>query len=334
MKALSIHAAEDLRWQDVPEVEPGEGEVRLRIAYVGICGSDLHYYFHGANGAFVLREPMTPGHELSAVVDLDPSGEFSPGTPVTVHPARYGRRIEGLEDRPHVWPGGSYLGSASTWPHTQGAAAEHLLVDRDMLRRLPEELPLRRAALAEPLGVALRALTVAGDVAGARTLVLGAGPIGLLVVAALAHRGAASITVGDVRGEPLERAAALGATRTLRVDREGPQAADYDLVFECSSAPVSLTSALEAVSHGGTVVQVGVLPDQDIGVNLAPLLSKEARLLGSWRFVDEIDEAVTMLAADARFDEVVTHVVPMAEAEAAFDTAKDSSRSAKVLLEI
>src|SRR5699024_5738554 len=167
--------------------------------------------------------------------------------------------------------------------------------------------------LAEPLGVALRALTVAGDVAGARTLVLGAGPIGLLVVAALAHRGAASITVGDVRGEPLERAAALGATRTLRVDREGPQAADYDLVFECSSAPVSLTSALEAVSHGGTVVQVGVLPDQDIGVNLAPLLSKETRLLGSWRFVDEIDEAVTMLAADARFDEVVTHVVPMAE---------------------
>src|SRR5699024_5306746 len=213
------------------------------------------------------REPLVPGHELSAVVDADPSGEFAPGTPVTVHPARYGRRIEGLEDRPHVWPGGSYLGSASTWPHTQGAAAEHLLVDRDMLRRLPEELPLRRAALAEPLGVALRALTVAGDVAGARTLVLGAGPIGLLVVAALAHRGAASITVGDVRGEPLERAAALGATRTLRVDREGPQAADYDLVFECSSAPVSLTSALEAVSHGGTVVQVGVLPDQDIGVN-------------------------------------------------------------------
>src|SRR5690606_3963013 len=98
MKALSIHAAEDLRWQDVPEVEPGEGEVRLRIAYVGICGSDLHYYFHGANGAFVLREPMTPGHELSAVVDLDPSGEFAPGTPVTVHPARYGRSAPGIED--------------------------------------------------------------------------------------------------------------------------------------------------------------------------------------------------------------------------------------------
>ena len=70
MKALSIHAAEDIRWEDVPDVEPGPDQVRLRIAYVGICGSDLHYYYNGANGAFVITEPLTPGHELSAVVDL------------------------------------------------------------------------------------------------------------------------------------------------------------------------------------------------------------------------------------------------------------------------
>jgi len=334
MKALAIHAAEDLRLEDRPEVEPGPEQVRLRVKYVGICGSDLHYYFHGANGEYVVREPLVPGHELSAVVDLDPSGEFAPGTPVTVHPAGYGRPIAGLEDRPHVWPGGSYLGSASTWPHTQGAAAEHLLVQRSSLRRLPEGLPLERAALAEPLGVALRALTVAGDVTGKRTLVLGSGPIGLLVVAALAHRGAASITAGDLRDEPLQRATALGATQALRVDQDAPETAGYDLVFECSSAPASVTSALHAVAHGGTVVQVGILPDAEIPVNLAPLLSKEARLLGSWRFVDEIDDAVDMLAADARFDEVVTHVLPMTAAEEAFATAKDSFRSAKVLLQI
>lgn len=334
MKALAIHGAEDIRLEDRPEVTPGPEQVRIRVKYVGICGSDLHYYFHGANGEFVVREPLVPGHELSAVVDLDPSGEFAPGTPVTVHPARYGEPIEGLADRPHVWPGGSYLGSASTWPHTQGAAAEHLVVDRSSLRRLPEGLPLERAALAEPLGVALRALTVAGEVAGKSTLVLGSGPIGLLVVAALAHRGAASITAGDLRDEPLERATALGATTTLRVDQDAPEQAGYDLVFECSSAPVSLTSAIRAVAHGGVVVQVGILPNAEIAVNLAPMLSKEAQLIGSWRFVDEIDEAVAMLATDPRFDDVVTHVLPMTEAVQAFEMARDSSRSAKVLLQI
>src|SRR5690625_7620688 len=104
MKALAIHAAEDIRLEDRPEVEPGPEQVRLRVKYVGICGSDLHYYFHGANGEYVVRQPLVPGHELSAVVDLDPSGEFAPGTPVTVHPATYGQPVDGLADRPHVWP--------------------------------------------------------------------------------------------------------------------------------------------------------------------------------------------------------------------------------------
>ena len=90
MKALAIHGKEDIRWEDRGDPEPGDGEVRLRVGYVGICGSDLHYYFYGANGENVVREPFTPGHELSALVDLDPSGRYPTGSPVTVHPARYG----------------------------------------------------------------------------------------------------------------------------------------------------------------------------------------------------------------------------------------------------
>ena len=120
MKTLFIHGREDIRLEDVPTPEPGPGEVRLRIAYVGVCGSDLHYYFNGANGAFVVEEPMAPGHEVSGVVDLDPSGKLASGTPVTVHPATFGEPIPGIEDKRHLFPGGSYLGSASTHPHTQG----------------------------------------------------------------------------------------------------------------------------------------------------------------------------------------------------------------------
>ena len=334
MKALSIHAAGDMRLEDVPEVEPGEGQVRLKVAYVGICGSDLHYYYNGANGAFVITEPLIPGHELSAVVDLDPSGELAPGTPVTVHPARYGTSAPGIEDRPHLWPGGDYLGSASVIPHRQGAAVEHLIMDRENIRVLPESLPLRRGALAEPLAVSLHAVTVAGDVTGKDCLVLGAGPIGLLAVAALLHRGASSVHVTDVRPEPLERAAALGAQRTLRVPEEAPANNAYDVVLECSGAPVSLSSAVQAVRPAGIIVQVAILPNQEIPVNLASLVAKEVQLRGTQRFDTEIDEAIELLAQDARFDAVVTQVVPVAEAETAFATAKDASRSAKVLLEL
>lgn len=334
MKALSIHAAGDMRLEDVPEVEPGEGQVRLKVAYVGICGSDLHYYYNGANGAFVITEPLIPGHELSAVVDLDPSGELAPGTPVTVHPARYGTSAPGIEDRPHLWPGGDYLGSASVTPHRQGAAVEHLVIERENIRVLPESLPLRRGALAEPLAVSLHAVTIAGDVTGKDCLVLGAGPIGLLAVAALLHRGASSVHVTDVRPEPLERAAVLGAQRTLRVPEEAPANNAYDVVLECSGAPVSLSSAVQAVRPAGIIVQVAILPNQDIPVNLASLVAKEVQLRGTQRFDTEIDEAIELLAQDARFDAVVTQVVPVAEAETAFATAKDASRSAKVLLEL
>ena len=79
---------------------------------------------------------------------------LAPGTPVTIHPATFGTPEPGIEDRPHLWPNGAYLGSASTWPHTQGGMSEFLVVGKHMLRTLPATLPLRRAALAEPLAVA------------------------------------------------------------------------------------------------------------------------------------------------------------------------------------
>ncbi|PWH07240.1 L-idonate 5-dehydrogenase [Brachybacterium endophyticum] len=332
MKSLVIHGAEDIRLEEQPVPEVVAGQVRLRVQYVGICGSDLHYYYLGRNGENHVREPFVPGHELSATVDLDPSGELAPGTPVTVHPARYGPEVAGLQDRPHLWPGGDYLGSAGVFPHRQGAATELLVVDRDMVRVLPEGLPLRRAALAEPLAVSIHAVVIAGDVSGKPALVLGAGPIGLLAVAALRRAGASEIVVGDVRPEPLARAEALGATRTVLVTEEQIEPGSFPVVLECSAAPVSLGSAVRAVAPGGIVVQVGILPDQEISVNLAPLLAKEAELRGTFRFSTEIDDAIALLAEDPSLEDVVTQVVPAADATDAFATARDAARSAKVLL--
>lgn len=332
MRAAFIDAKDVLEVREVDVPQPGEGQVRLRVDFVGICGSDLHYYFEGANGEYAVREPLIPGHELSGRVDLDPSGRFAAGTPVTVHPARFGAPSAGIEDEPHLWAGGSYLGSASTWPHTQGAMSEYMIVESDMVRMLPDELSIRRASLAEPLGVALHAAARVGDLTGARVLVSGAGPIGLLAIVAAQERGAAHVTVSDVLPETLERASALGADRTIRVGVDDMPREEFDVVFECSGAPVAISSAGVAVRKRGTIVQVGMVPNEPRPVNLAPIISKEVTLIGTFRFRDEVDAAVEVLARRDDVEAVITHEFPIADAARAFAVARDGRVSGKVVV--
>ncbi|MEP6980590.1 MAG: alcohol dehydrogenase catalytic domain-containing protein, partial [Nakamurella sp.] len=172
MKALVVHGAGDLRIDETDIGEPGEGQVLVRMTHGGICGSDLHYYRHGAVGAFTLREPLVLGHEVVGVVDLDPSGSLAAGTPVAIHPATPCTRCpECLAGYRNVCRHARYFGSAASMPHTQGGFSEFMVVRDDQLRRLPEGLPLSRAVLAEPLAVGMHALRRAGGVAGAKVLI-------------------------------------------------------------------------------------------------------------------------------------------------------------------
>ncbi|MCM3694896.1 L-idonate 5-dehydrogenase [Microbacterium oleivorans] len=331
MDAVVIGGKLDLTVTEHPVPVPGEGQVRVRVGYVGICGSDLHYYAEGANGAFVVTEPLVPGHELSGWVDLDPAERLQPGTPVTVHPARFGP--EGSTPvEPHLRPGGSYLGSAATTPHTQGAMSDYLVVDAGMIRALPAELPVRRAVLAEPLAVAVHGARRAGSLAGARVLVSGAGPIGLLALVAAKEAGAASVEITDLLPQPLERALALGADGVHRVGEDEIPADAYDVVLECSGAAPAVSSAIAAVRRRGTVVQIGMLPNQPVGVNVAPLISKEATITGAFRFLDEIDEAIEILARRPEIEAVITHEFGAADAVEAFETARRPADSSKVIV--
>ncbi|QGH68522.1 zinc-binding dehydrogenase [Pseudactinotalea sp. HY158] len=334
MRAAIIHGKGSLEIRELPTPVPAVGQVRLRVTHVGICGSDLHYYVDGANGAFQIREPLVPGHELSGTVDLDPSGRLGAGTPVTVHPATFGTTRPGIDDKPHLWPGGSYLGSASTWPHTQGAMADYLVVDAPMVRRLPDGLPAERAALAEPLAVALHGINQAGGVRGARVLVAGAGPIGLLAMGAALAEGAAEVTVTDVLPGPLRRAEALGATATLDVTTHEVPLEAFDVVLECSGAPASINAGLLAARRAAHYVQLGMVADRPSAINLAPAISKEVTMRGSFRFNDEIDDAIGLLAEDERLGQVVTHTFNLSRVVEAFDTAQDSEGSGKVLVDL
>ncbi|MEV7690502.1 L-idonate 5-dehydrogenase [Streptomyces bungoensis] len=338
MLGCVIHGRGDLRVEELPEPEPGPGQAVVAVRHGGVCGSDLHYWRHGGVGDFRLREPMVLGHEVvGTVVSLGAGAAGpAPGTPVAVHPATpCGLCPECAQRRRNVCRDTRYLGSAARFPHVQGAFAARIAVPAEQLRPLPDGLGLRRAALAEPLSVALHAVRRAGDVAGRHVLVTGAGPIGCLVVAAARAAGAARITVTDLLPEALGYAAVAGADTLVRAgDPEDPGwPAEVDVAVEASGAAAGLDTCLRLVRRGGVVVQLGMLPPGSSPFAGNLLVSREIELRGAFRFDTEFDEALRLLAARGEFDGLISAVVPVRAAEEAFALAADRTRSCKVLLD-
>ncbi|MGW1168848.1 L-idonate 5-dehydrogenase [Streptomyces sp. NPDC001153] len=338
MLGCVIHGAGDLRVAELPVPEPGPGEALVAVRYGGVCGSDLHYWRHGGVGDFRLREPMVLGHEVVGTVVAHGAGAGgpAPGTAVAVHPATpCGRCPECAEGRANLCRDTRYLGSAARFPHVQGGFAERIAVPAGQLRVLPEGLGLRRAALAEPLSVALHAVRRAGHVSGRHVLVTGAGPIGCLVVAAAKAAGAARVTVTDLVPRALGYAAVAGADTLVRADDPGDAGwpGEVDVAVEASGAAAGLDTCLRRVRRGGVVVQLGMLPPGQSPFAGNLLVSREVELRGAFRFDAEFDDALELLAAREEFDGLVSAVVPVREAEDAWVLAADRNRSCKVLLE-
>lgn len=340
MRAVVVHGPGDLRVDEVPAPVAGPGEVVLDVEWGGICGSDLSYWRHGAAGTAVLREPLVLGHEVAGRVRaLGPDVTGVPvGLPVAVHPATPeadGVLPPRLAGRDNLHSRVRYLGSAAFSPHTPGGFAEQLAVRVDQLRPLPAGVDTLHGALAEPLGVALHAVRRAGDVAGRDVLVNGAGPIGALVVAALKHAGARSVVAADLSPASLAVARAVGADGVVDLAAGEPLPDDVELAFEASGAPAALGAVLHAVARGGTLVQVGNLPGEPAPAVLGDLVTREITWVGSYRFVDEISDALLAMAAGLDVSPLVTHRFPLADAAEALRTAADrSTGSSKVLLQL
>ncbi|MGV9350049.1 L-idonate 5-dehydrogenase [Streptomyces spiralis] len=338
MRAVVIHGQGDLRVEDLPVPVPGPGQALVAVRYGGVCGSDLHYWRHGGVGDFRLKEPMVLGHEVvGTVVSYGPGATGPrPGTAVAVHPATpCGACPECAGGRRNICRDTRYLGSAARFPHVQGAFAARVTVPAEQLRPLPAGLAPRRAALAEPLSVALHALRRAGEVAGRHVLVTGAGPIGCLVVAAAKAAGAARVTVTDLLPRALRYASAVGADTVVRADDPDDDGwpPEADVAVEASGVAAGLDTCLRLVRRGGVVVQLGMLPPgrSPFAGNL--VVSREIELRGAFRFDTEFDEALRLLAVEPAFDALLSAVVPVGDAESAFVLAADRDRSCKVLLD-
>ncbi|BCG92453.1 L-idonate 5-dehydrogenase [Mesorhizobium sp. 131-2-1] len=339
MKSIVIHAAKDLRIEDRPVEEPGPGQVLLRLAAGGICGSDLHYYNHGGFGTVRLKEPMILGHEVSGVIEKIGPGVsgLERGQLVAVSPSRpcYSCRYcrEGMHNQCLNM---RFYGSAMPFPHIQGAFREMLVADAPQC--VPADgLSAAEAAMAEPLAVCLHATRRAGEMLGKRVLVTGCGPIGLLAILSARRAGAAEIVAVDITDFTLAMASRAGADKAINThtDPEGlaPYLADkgtFDVLYECSGAAAALAHGIAATRPRGIIVQLG-LGGAEMALPMSAVTAKELSINGSFRFHPEFAVGVELMCKGLiDVKPLITHTVSFDEALSGFELANDRSRAMKV----
>ena len=337
MRALVIHAAGDLRLEERAVAATGPGQVRLRLATGGVCGSDLHYYHHGGFGTVRLREPMILGHEVSAWVEETGPGVtgFAVGQLVAVSPSRPCAAcrycLEGLANQCLNM---RFYGSAMPFPHVQGAFREVLVAEAaqcvDATGLTPGE-----AAMAEPLAVCLHATGRAGGMVGRRVLVTGCGPIGVLAILSARAAGAAEIVATDLSDFSLGIAAQIGADRVVNTGRRPDGLAGYgadkgyfDVMYECTGVAAALAGGIAALRPRGVIVQLGL--GGDMTLPMMAITAKELELRGSFRFHDEFGTAVAMMRKGLiDVKPLITQTVGLERAEDGFRLASDRSLAMK-----
>ena len=338
MLACRIHAKEDLRIEPQEPPVPRAGEVLLALGAGGICGSDLHYFHDGRNGSFVVREPLIPGHEASAVVVATGPGvtRVEAGDKVAVSPSHAcGSCGYCREGREQLCENMHFLGSASVFPHAQGLFREQFVMSERQCFPVRSDISLGEIAFAEPLAVALHAVNRGGDLLGKSVLIAGAGTIGCLIVLAARLAGAARIAVSDIIDRPLAQAAKVGADEVLHATRDADALSrpQFDVTYEASGTVKALGTCLAATKRGGTIVQVGTLPHEPLPYLLSEVMTKEVDLRGAFRWGIEFDWAVSYLSSrrvDVR--PLLSGQYPLTDAVEAFRVAADKSRSTKVQL--
>ena len=333
MRAVKV--AEDRRLVAVqcPAPEPGPGQVLVEVSYCGICGSDLHF----REVPELFPAGTVPGHEFSGRIIAvgDRVRGWSAGNRVCVLP--FGQcgecavcRAGNEQVCPHAVSNGVGLGTGRP-----GAYAGQVVVDERMLFSLPDAVDDRAGTLVEPLAVAIRAVDQARVVPDEPVLVLGAGPIGLLTALVLRHRGVRRIVVCSRNPARAQRAAALGLD-TVSLDEVAlTRPADSPAcIFECAGTPAAAQLAVQMLRPLGRLLLVGLsLTPLDLAAPAIVIKELEIRGVIAYRRA-QFQAAIDMLAAGAiPVGELITEIVPLVEAEAAFQAlTAPGSEKLKILL--
>jgi D-xylulose reductase len=341
MKALVLEEKLKLSLREIDLAQKmGPHDVRIRIARVGICGSDVHYYKHGRIGPYVVDKPMVLGHEAAGVVievgkevrDLAPGDRvcMEPGIPdMTSRASREGHY--NLDPAVRFW----------ATPPIHGCLIPEVVHPAAFTFKLPDNVSLAEGAMIEPFAVGLHAATKAGIKPGATAVVIGAGTIGMMTALAAQAAGAGTVIVSDLSAEKLAIAGQYPGIHPF--DIRGGSLADYvakltdgwgaDVVFEASGSVHAFEGIFQMLAPAGTLVIVGI-PPNPVAFDVVAAQAKEAHVETIFRYANVYPKAVALLASGkVNLKPLLSASFPFEQGIAAFERAAEG-RPADIKLQI
>jgi len=331
MKGVVLEKVRQIAIRDIDmPAAPGPGEVLVRIAVVGVCGSDVHYFTHGRIGPFVVDAPMVLGHEASGVVEAVGANVtgLSPGDRVCMEPgipdptsraSRLG--IYNVDPAVRFW----------ATPPVHGCLVPHVVHPAAFTYRLPDSVSFSEGAMVEPLAIGLQAASRARVQPGDVAVVAGAGPIGIMVALSALAGGCSRVVISDLMDEKLAIAASYANVTPVNVRDESLKAAvdeatggwGADLVFEASGAPGAFRDLFDLARPGGAVVLVG-MPVEPVAIDIVAAQARELRIETVFRYANVFERALQLIASGAvDLKRLVTGIYDFDDAVAAFERAAE-----------
>jgi 2-desacetyl-2-hydroxyethyl bacteriochlorophyllide A dehydrogenase len=303
MRVLEVVGPQRVQIAERPLPDPGPREVRIRVHWAGVCGTDLSL----VGGRLVFAKyPVVAGHEFSGRVSAVGEGASLPlGQPVTVNPVLSCQQCDFCRRGDiHLCAEAAVLGVAGT----DGGFADEVVVPAYAVRCLPKELSLEAAALCEPTAVAVRVVRSAGIKVGDRVAILGAGSLGLLILQIVRVLGAAHVAIADPVGSRMRVALGLGASELA----SGEGTRDFDVVVDGVGMPETIGRAVGLTRRGGAIVVYGVPSLEGFELPIQEMFRNNLRLGFARLYPSDMSEAIALLQkGDVNWKAIVTHRVAL-----------------------
>ena len=344
MRSLVLEKRNDLSLRDFPISESlSPHDARIKPRFVGICGSDVHYFTHGSIGDFVVREPMILGHEASGIVtevgaevtNLKPGDRvcMEPGVPDFMSWETLAGMYN-LDPEVRFW----------ATPPIHGCLRESVVHPASLTFKLPDNVSLEEGALMEPMAVGVYSAKVARIEPGDTALVFGAGTIGIVTALAALASGCASVILTDVKGAKLNVVRKHFSKNILCVNSleeslaeavSGMAPEGMDIVFEASGNPQVLASFTKYLRPGGRAVLIG-MPAEPAAIDVVGAQTKEITMSTIFRYRNMYPRALRMISAGTlNVKPLITHRYAFADSVKAFDFAATAPEDAiKIMIEL
>ena len=338
MKAAVYHGPGGLRVEEVPVRELKDNEVKIQVKYCGICGTDIHI-FHGDGGCCDVTPPLVPGHEFSGVVAEVGS---------KVKTVKVGDRVTG---DPNDMCGECYfckngmqhfcknnIGIGTT---VDGGFAEYVIMREKQVYKVSDDLSFIEAAMTEPISCCLHGIDLCNIKAGDTVLVIGGGPIGMIMMQLAKNAGASKVIMSEPVEEKREQALKLGATKTIDPLHEDVEdvLAEYcenvNVVIECVGNVHTQADAVRFAGKGATIMYFGLAaPEESFPIRPDDIFKKELHITSSYINPYSFERAIQILeSGTVELESLITNVVPLDDIADVF-TKPEYRRTGKVMIQI